>query len=306
MVEDEPLIELLRRLEALDYDFVTPTPLTHERVLRNREGRPAQTLRDIFGWSLPFASEALDPSLLRLLEKADALVTAQAGFRSRYRVSKAAGTLFLHSAYPTAAADSVFFGPDTYRFIALVRSELPPTATRLVDMGAGCGAGGICAAAQLAGTAIVLVDSNAEALRLARINAAAAGVAVETILADKLAAVDGVFDLVIANPPFLVDEARRSYRHGGGMLGAEAGFDWAMEAAGRLAPGGRMILYSGSAISGGRDTLRDRLADSLRRRDFTLRYDEIDPDIFGEELDRDIYRDVERIAAIGAVIVREG
>jgi precorrin-6B methylase 2 len=306
VVEDEALIELLHRLEALDYDFVTPTPLTHERVLRNRGGRPAETLRDIFGWSLPFAPEVLDPALLHLLEQADALLPAQAGFCSRYRVSKTAGKLFLHSAYPTRAADSVFFGPDTYRFIALVRSALPPTAARLVDMGAGCGAGGICAAAHLPGTAIVLVDSNAEASRLARINAAAAGMTVETILADKLSAVDGAFDLVIANPPFLIDEARRSYRHGGGMLGAEAALDWAMEAAERLAPGGRMILYTGTAIVEGRDALRERLTEELPGRGCALDYREIDPDIFGEELEREVYREVERIAAIGAIIRKAG
>ena len=41
---------------------------------------------------------------------------------------------------------------------------------------------------------------------------------------------------------------------------------------------------------------------SLRR--IEKRYSEIDPDIFGEQLDEPGYEDVERIAAIGAVIVR--
>jgi hypothetical protein len=33
-----------------------------------------------------------------------------------------------------------------------------------------------------------------------------------------------------------------------------------------------------------------------------LRYEEIDPDVFGEELEEEPYRNVERIAAVGAVI----
>jgi hypothetical protein len=37
-----------------------------------------------------------------------------------------------------------------------------------------------------------------------------------------------------------------------------------------------------------------------------MRYAEIDPDIFGEELGRATYSRVERIAAIGAVIKRQG
>ena len=36
----------------------------------------------------------------------------------------------------------------------------------------------------------------------------------------------------------------------------------------------------------------------------TMAYREIDPDVFGEELERPAYRDVERIAAIGAVFRR--
>jgi hypothetical protein len=29
------------------------------------------------------------------------------------------------------------------------------------------------------------------------------------------------------------------------------------------------------------------------------RYQELDPDVFGEELEREVYRDVDRIAAVG-------
>jgi hypothetical protein len=36
----------------------------------------------------------------------------------------------------------------------------------------------------------------------------------------------------------------------------------------------------------------------------TLDYREIDPDVFGEELSKPIYADVERIAVVGAVITK--
>jgi hypothetical protein len=63
-----------------------------------------------------------------------------------------------------------------------------------------------------------------------------------------------------------------------------------------------MLLYTGAAIVDGRDGLRDSLVEALPRFGCTLRYEEIDPDVFGEELEEPAYRDVERIAAIGAVI----
>jgi hypothetical protein len=70
----------------------------------------------------------------------------------------------------------------------------------------------------------------------------------------------------------------------------------------RLAPGGRVLLYTGSAILKGEDPLRDALVGETQRRDLRLDYREIDPDVFGEELAKPHYRDVERIALVAATI----
>jgi hypothetical protein len=52
----------------------------------------------------------------------------------------------------------------------------------------------------------------------------------------------------------------------------------------------------------GRDRLREALEERLPELDCSLRYTEIDPDIFGELLDQPGYETVERVAAVGAVI----
>ena len=70
------------------------------------------------------------------------------------------------------------------------------------------------------------------------------------------------------------------------------------------AAGGAMLLYTGSAIVAGRDGFRDALEESAATHGSTLRYAELDPDIFGEELEQPAYRGADRIAAIGAVIER--
>jgi hypothetical protein len=76
---------------------------------------------------------------------------------------------------------------------------------------------------------------------------------------------------------------------------------------GRLAPGGRIILYTGSAIlNGGVDQFQEALRRAIGGAGCSLRYRELDPDIFPGELRRAAYADVERIAAIGAVITRPG
>ena len=75
----------------------------------------------------------------------------------------------------------------------------------------------------------------------------------------------------------------------------------------KLAPGGRLLLYTGSAITaGGKDRLKSGLEALCGRTGARLDYAEIDPDIFGSCLSMRAYRDVERIAAVGAVLVRRG
>ena len=242
--------------------------------------------------------------MLAALEAADALEPAGGLLKSRLRVASLGTGLFLHSAFPTEGEEAVFFGPDTYRFARFLAAELPRAkgAARLVDVGAGTGAGGIVAARILPRLAVTLTDVNPLALRLAAANAAHAGIEAERLLGSGLGAVEGPVDLVIANPPYVMDEDDRTYRDGGGLYGAKLSLDWALEGARRLQPGGHMLLYTGAAIVEGRDLLREALLERLEPLGCTLRYEEIDPDVFGEELDKKPYRDVERIAAIGAVI----
>lgn len=302
--DDIALLGLLRTLGDAGYRFVCPTPETHRRAVTRASKRQAADLRDIFGWNLPFAPGLLPPVLFEPLRAAGIVSESDSGWKSSVRVASLDDRLFLHSAYPTDDRDAVFFGPDTYRFVRFLREELAPftPARHLVDLGTGSGAGAIMAAAMLSQERLTLTDINPLALRYARINARHAGVEVSTVQAPGIEAVEGVVDLVIANPPYMLDAGDRAYRHGGDMHGAALSLEWALDTAQRLAPGGAMLLYTGSAIVGGRDALYEALRQRLAH--CILRYEEIDPDIFGEQLDEPGYEDVERIAAIGAVIRR--
>ncbi len=300
-------LRLLRGVDALGYRFVTVTPETHKRVVVRPDKAEARDLRDVFGWSLPFDETMLPDDLVSAMREGDLIERSGARWKSRVRASTVAGRLFLHSPFPTDAPDSVFLGPDSVRFADFITRELAgtPSACRLVDIGAGAGVGGIVAAALVPGAAIELTDVNDKALGLARVNAAHAGVAARIYRSDGLASVAPGFDLAMANPPFVIDADGPAYRAGGGMRGAGLSLDWALAAAAALAPGGRLLLYTGSAIVAGRDALREALDQKLPVLGCTLAYREIDPDIFGEELDKPAYCDVERIAAIGAVIARD-
>lgn len=303
----EPLAALLTALDEEGYAFTTVTPLTHQRVLARRQGALASDLRDIFGWSMAFQKDGLPADLFDLLEEGGAVARDGDHYSSLVRVASLSGRLFLHSAYPTQAADSVFFGPDTMRFnrfVEAVAGELE-SVRHLVDLGAGAGPGGILGSSLLEPERVTLTDINPKALLLAKANALAAGVDV-ALSHGGLEAVTDEIDLIIANPPFIADTQGRGYRDGGGLLGAGASLDWARQGLERLVPGGTMLLYTGSPIVGGEDRLLGALAELAEEREASLRYEEIDPDIFGEELEQPAYEQAgaERIAAVGAVLRR--
>ncbi len=222
-------------------------------------------------------------------------------------MSSLGADLFLHSAFPTDGNDAVFFGPDSYRFADVIAAELalqlPPLTPRVVDIGAGAGVGGLVVARICPrGASITLCDINPEALRLARVNLAAAGVPATLIESNGLEQVEGGFDLAVINPPYIVDPDGPAYRDGGGNHGAQVALELSAEAVDRLNPGGRVILYTGSPIIAGKDRLRATLAQLAGDYGGSLSYREIDPDVFGEELARPAYREVDRIALVAAVI----
>lgn len=304
--DDDALLDLLGWLDAAGYAFVPATPASHARVVaRACAGDP---VRDLLGWSRTVPVDALPGALRDILERTGAVEAWPEGWRSRLRVARLRGRLFLHSAYPTTSDDAVFFGPDSYRFAAFVVDELARDSLcrTVVDIGTGSGVGIVVAAGLALPARLAMTDINPAALALARVNTRYAGLDVQGLHGGGLAGFDGPLDLALANPPFLIDEEERAYRHGGGDLGARLSLDMAVEAAARLSPGGRLLLYTGSAIVDGRDAFHAALADAMGAAGCTLRYRELDPDIFGEELDRPAYAEagVERIAAVGAIATR--
>jgi hypothetical protein len=304
------LVELLNYLRRHDYRHIAVTPLTHSRIYKRDPQAWAQHTRDIFGWGRPFHADVAGEHVFSLMQAADMVDPVDMGWRSRLRVASLNDQLFLHSAYPTSEASSVFFGPDTYRFARAVQHYVQtrqPEVKRAVDIGMGSGVGAIFLADLFPAAEVFGVDINPEALALARVNALAnACPQVHMQQSNLLQGVTGEFDLIIANPPYLVDAAQRSYRHGGGALGAELSLRMVEAAMARLAPGGALVLYTGVAMVNGADPFMAEVKARIRGwSGFSWEYTEIDPDIFGEELDHAPYDIADRIAAVLLTLKRE-
>ena len=295
------LVPLVQAVRGLGYKFVTPTPATHARVNARVGGEEARNLRDIFGWNRRFQPGILPAGLFDLMQAAGAAVPDGDGWRSTIRLASLGDDVFLHSAFPTTAPDAVFFGPDTYRFCAGVDAELAggQVVNRAVDICSGAGPGAVAIARRRPGAEVLMADINASALAFSRINAELAGLPnLQAVHSNLLSDADGDFDLIVANPPYLNDKGERTYRHGGGSHGAALSLAIIDAAIPRLRPGGKLVLYTGVAILEGDDPFHDAAAGKLVGWEGSWRYREMDPDVFGEELDEPAYVDADRIAAV--------
>ena len=145
--------------------------------------------------------------------------------------------------------------------LALARSERigisGPGSVRVADIGTGSGCVAVAVASELSGCRVLASDISAEALLVARRNAVRHGVAdrIEFVTTSYLDGIDGPFDLLTANPPYVQDGDRpalgrgvlhepdvalfggaRGFRDIGGVLDA---------AAVTLVPGGYLVMEFG-------------------------------------------------------------
>ena len=288
-------------LKQAGYRFTTVSPATHERVNRRNENQWGNNLTDVFGWSRPFHPQAIPPDVLACMDLSNDCDPHEDGYKSKVRFSTLDDLLFVHSAFPTLRNDSVFFGPDTYRFALALKDLLGRGIkyNRIVDLGCGAGPGAILAALANPQAEVIASDINGLALHHTQENARLAGatnlVAIESDLFNQL---DGDFDLIIANPPFILDPLERAYRHGGGLYGSEFSFRIVREALFRLRAGGTLLLYTGHVFVNNRSPFLTALEELLEMEGAFASVREVDPDIFGEELDSAAYSQAERIAAV--------
>ncbi|WP_296257196.1 MULTISPECIES: class I SAM-dependent methyltransferase [unclassified Pseudomonas] len=305
---DLALLRLGKHLSAEQYRFVTVTPLTHQRVNAREENRKARSLRDIFGWSRPFESELLPEAELEALLDSGVLRAHAGLWVSDVRWSSLENVLFVHSSFPTLANDSVFFGPDTYRFAQAIEDHLRTTTHPVrtaVDIGCGSGVGAILIAKARRDAQVLAVDINPTALRFTSINATLAGVEnVSAYHSDILEGTTGAFDLIVANPPYMQDTQQRAYRHGGERLGSELSIRILTQAVERLTVGGSLVLYTGAPSVDGVDLFLEQARAVVDRPELAWTYREMDPDVFGEELDTAPYQQADRIAAVVLTVTR--
>ncbi|VXA58327.1 conserved hypothetical protein [Acinetobacter proteolyticus] len=307
LIQQKSLLSLLHFLKEQHYRFTVITPQTHQRIFMRKINLSSEprSLKDIFGWNLPFHPEDLDPQLFNTLKKALLIRHVGDQWLSNIRVAALEDELFIHSAFPTLEQDAVFFGPDTYRFYYHLKQYLLNQCQplgRTLELCCGTSAVAIVIAKTFPElNEIFTADINPKALFYSQVNKKFIGLKhIFPIHSNLFSNLQGDFDLIFANPPYLMDSHERQYRHGGNCLdGTDLSFKILQEGIKRLTPQGKLFLYTGIAISHQGNKFLEALENWIQHYPhFNYSYEEIDPDVFGEELDQSVYQHIERIAVV--------
>ena len=125
--------------------------------------------------------------------------------------------------------------PDTetlvQRAVEFLRAR-PGAELRVADLGTGSGCIAVTLAAEVRGSAVTATDVSAPVLDVARANAAALGVDVSFVECSWADALEGGYDLIVSNPPYVttaefdaVDRDVSDFEPRGALLGGDDGLD---------------------------------------------------------------------------------
>jgi hypothetical protein len=159
------------------------------------------------------------------------------------------------------------------------------------------GVDGIVAARAANDAVLTIADINPKALFLASINAEAAGI---RLARSSVAPGPNRSTVRLGGDAFPIHDRCRSsgLSRRWSLFGASLSLDWTIKGAALLSPQARLIMHTGVSKVGGRDVLLEALRERLPVGETELAYRELDPDIFGDELEQPQYWDVERIAVV--------
>jgi len=94
--------------------------------------------------------------------------------------------------------------PDTETLVDWALELIAPLASpRVVDLGTGSGAIALALQSQRADAQVLAVDASADALAVAQANGARLGLPVQFQPANWLTGVEGLFDAIVSNPPYI-------------------------------------------------------------------------------------------------------
>jgi release factor glutamine methyltransferase len=147
--------------------------------------------------------------------------------------------------------------PDTETLVHWALDCMPPRAT-VLDLGTGSGAIALALQHARADAQVTAVERSADALTVARTNAARLGLAVQFRQGDWLQGVNGRFDVIVSNPPYIAQADPHlpalAHEPAQALVAGADGLDdlrtIVAQAGAHLVPGGWLLLEHGHDQAG--------------------------------------------------------
>lgn len=164
----------------------------------------AHTLRKSRTWLHAHDNEALLP---RLIEIANARLDLRL---DRTPIAYIIGHKEFYTRSFKVTPSVLIPRPESESIITLLKKHLPTSANRLIDVGTGSGCLGITAKLEFPELSVTLADISRHALKVAEGNAANLHADVALVQSNLLTQAPGLFDIVIANLPYVDKDWERS------------------------------------------------------------------------------------------------
>ncbi len=151
-------------------------------------------------WLFTWPDKPVDPDQCRAF---DALLARR---RCGEPVAYITGEREFWSLTLKVSPDTLIPRPETELLVETALARLGKPRSRILDLGTGTGAVALALAVEQPDWTVLAVDSAPGAVTLARHNAGRLGLAnVEVRISDWFASVDGRFDLIVSNPPYIAE-----------------------------------------------------------------------------------------------------
>lgn len=183
--------------DQLTEESITTARLDAEIIL-------AHTVRKSRTWLHTHDDEELSP---RLIEIADARLDLRL---DRTPIAYIIGHKEFYTRSFKVTPSVLIPRPESESLIELLKKYVTTDTKRLIDVGTGSGCLGITAKLELPELNVTLADISRHALKVAESNAASLHAEVTLVQSNLLAQTPGIFDVVIANLPYVDEDWERS------------------------------------------------------------------------------------------------
>lgn len=160
---------------------------------------------------------------------------------------------FYHNKIELEVPENIYYPKEDSLLMAKILENIGLDSKKILEV--GCGSGLLSILMAKCGADVTSVDTDDGAVEITKTNAKSNGVAISVLESDLFSKIDGMFDIIIFNPPYLpVEEGETDKTYAGGKNGRETIEKFVSKVKDRLKPDGFVLLLI-SSLTGEKEVI---------------------------------------------------